>query len=118
MKGPSPCETFGELSAVPSCEENGSDEPPDVALGSYEPSHEPSHESYFHLKVHIKGCRSGFTRAGTLLQSMTPSVPFSCLHCLTALHCLHSLVNVCVYYGLLHVILELPITGTIMIVII
>ena len=53
MKGPSPCEPFGQPSAVPSYDFKGSDEPPDeltdVALGSYE----PSHESYFHLKVHM-----------------------------------------------------------------
>ena len=57
MKGPSPCEPFGEPSVVPSSEEKGSaegpDETPDVALGSYEHLHEPSHESYFHLKVQM-----------------------------------------------------------------
>ena len=41
---PSPCELFGEPSAVPSCEEKGSSEA----------SGEPSDENYFHVKVHVK----------------------------------------------------------------
>ena len=44
MKVPSPCEHFGEPSAVPSCEEKGSSEA----------SFEPSDETYFHVKVHLK----------------------------------------------------------------
>ena len=44
MKVPSPCELFGEPSAVPSCEEKGSSEA----------SCEPSDENYFHVKVHVK----------------------------------------------------------------
>ena len=44
MKVPSPCEPFGEPSAVPSCKEKGSKE----AL------YEPSDETNFHMKVHVK----------------------------------------------------------------
>ena len=44
MKGPSPCEPFGEPSAVPSCEEKGSSEI----------SCEPSDKNYFHVKVYVK----------------------------------------------------------------
>ena len=44
MKVPSPCEPFGEPSAVPSCEEKG---PSKVSC-------EHSDENYFHVKVHVK----------------------------------------------------------------